>query len=68
MATRFADNLDMPKEEVAKALAAFQKSQPLGFIKPEQISEAILFLCCSEMTTGVSLPVDGGFLHSSKTP
>lgn len=65
--TRFAENIDLPAEQMKKAMESFQKVQPLGMIMPQQISEAILFLCTSDMTTGVTLPVDGGAIHSSKT-
>lgn len=63
--TRFADNLGISDEMKKKALEAFKVKQPLGFITPHQVSEGILFLCKSEMTTGASLPIDGGLLHST---
>lgn len=66
VATRFADNLDVPAEVRQKALENYKNSQPLGFIKPHQISEGIIFLCTSEMTTGASLPIDGGLMYSNK--
>ena len=63
--TRFAENLDAPKEKIEKMIEAYKTKQPLGFLSAEQISEGILFLCSSEMVTGVSLPVDGGLLNSA---
>lgn len=61
--TRFAENLGVPAEVHKKAMENYKKIQPLGIINSHQISEAILFLCSSEMTTGVSLPIDAGVLH-----
>lgn len=65
--TRFADGVaDVSSEIKKKIFESCRKIQPLGFINSHQISEGIIFLCESEMTTGASLIIDGGLLHSSK--
>ena len=49
-------------DEAAKT--ALLAKQPLGLIEPEQVASAICFLLgdASSFVTGVSLPVDGGYL------
>lgn len=64
--TRFAENLGVSAEVQKKVMEQYKKTQPLGFINPNQISEAIIFLCKSEMTTGACLPIDAGLLNSSR--
>lgn len=46
------------------ALAALKSKQPLGFGRPEDVANAVLFLLsdAARFITGVNLPVDGGYL------
>nr|XP_039261336.1 uncharacterized oxidoreductase SAR2567-like [Styela clava] len=62
--TRFGENLNIPKETVDKMIAVYMKKQPLGIISSEQVADGILYLCSSPVTTGITLPMDGGLLNS----
>nr|XP_039274757.1 uncharacterized oxidoreductase TM_0325-like isoform X1 [Styela clava] len=62
--TRFGDNMNVTKEMFEKMLESFMKRQPLGVIKPQQISDAIVFLCQSPVITGINLPIDAGMLNA----
>lgn len=60
--TPLFDSLTACMDEAAKT--ALLLKQPLGLIEPEQVASAICFLLsdAASFVTGVSLPVDGGYL------
>jgi len=47
----------------ANTISAMQNALPVDILQPEDISNAVAFLCSDEARyiTGVSLPVDAGF-------
>jgi NAD(P)-dependent dehydrogenase (short-subunit alcohol dehydrogenase family) len=56
----YAPMLGVPPEEVMEALARTQ--MPLGRPQqPEDLGEAVAYLCAADNVTGQSLVVDGGF-------
>ncbi|HEY3877955.1 MAG TPA: mycofactocin-coupled SDR family oxidoreductase [Trebonia sp.] len=61
----FRPDLENPgPADVAEVAAAFMHVLPVGWVEPEDISNAILFLVSDEARyiTGVTLPVDAGAL------
>jgi (+)-trans-carveol dehydrogenase len=61
----FRPDLENPgPDDVAAVAAQFMHVLPIGWVEPEDISNAILFLVSDEARyiTGVALPVDGGAL------
>jgi (+)-trans-carveol dehydrogenase len=61
----FRPDLENPgPADVAEVAAAFMHVLPVGWVEPEDISNAILFLVSDEARyiTGVALPVDAGAL------
>jgi (+)-trans-carveol dehydrogenase len=61
----FRPDLENPgPDDVAAIAAQFMHVLPIGWVEPEDISNAILFLVSDEARyiTGVALPVDGGAL------
>jgi (+)-trans-carveol dehydrogenase len=61
----FRPDLENPgPDDVAAVAAQFMHVLPIGWVEPEDISNAILFLVSEEARyiTGVALPVDGGAL------
>jgi len=61
----FRPDLENPgPDDVAEIAAAFMHVLPVGWVEPEDISNAILFLVSDEARyiTGVALPVDAGAL------
>jgi (+)-trans-carveol dehydrogenase len=61
----FRPDLENPgPEDVAPIAAQFMHVLPIGWVEPEDISNAILFLTSDEARyiTGVTLPVDAGAL------
>jgi (+)-trans-carveol dehydrogenase len=61
----FRPDLENPgPDDVAAVAAQFMHVLPIGWVEPEDISNAILFLVSDEARyiTGVTLPVDGGAL------
>ena len=61
----FRPDMENPgPEDVAAVIAQFMHVLPVGWVEPEDISNAILFLVSDEARyiTGVALPVDAGAL------
>ncbi len=61
----FRPDLENPgPDDVAAVAAAFMHVLPIGWVEPEDVSNAILFLVSDEARyiTGVTLPVDAGAL------
>jgi (+)-trans-carveol dehydrogenase len=61
----FRPDLENPgPQDVAELAAAFMHVLPVGWVEPEDISNAIVFLVSDEarFITGVTLPVDAGAL------
>jgi (+)-trans-carveol dehydrogenase len=61
----FRPDLENPgPDDVASAAAQFMHVLPVGWVEPEDVSNAILFLVSDEARyiTGVTLPVDAGAL------
>jgi len=61
----FRPDLENPgPDDVAAVAAQFMHVLPIGWVEPEDVSNAILFLVSDEarFITGVALPVDGGAL------
>jgi NAD(P)-dependent dehydrogenase (short-subunit alcohol dehydrogenase family) len=55
---------DPGPDDVAAVIAQFMHVLPVGWVEPEDISNAILFLVSDEgrYITGIALPVDAGAL------
>ncbi|MYR06748.1 mycofactocin-coupled SDR family oxidoreductase [Gordonia sp. SID5947] len=60
----FRPDLENPGPEDLKVVAQMMHVLPIGWVEPEDISNAVLFLASDEsrFITGVALPVDGGSL------
>ncbi|WAC54163.1 mycofactocin-coupled SDR family oxidoreductase [Gordonia sp. SL306] len=60
----FRPDLENPGPEDMKIVAQMMHVLPIGWVEPEDISNAVLFLASDEsrFITGVALPVDGGSL------
>ncbi|AZG45758.1 mycofactocin-coupled SDR family oxidoreductase [Gordonia insulae] len=60
----FRPDLENPGPEDMKVVAQMMHVLPIGWVEPEDISNAVLFLASDEarFITGVALPVDGGSL------
>ncbi len=58
----FRPDLENPVPEDLKAIAQMMHTLPVGWVEPEDISNAVLFLASDESryVTGVTLPVDAG--------
>ena len=58
----FRPDLENPGPEDLKAIAQMMHTLPVGWVEPEDISNAVLFLASDESryVTGVTLPVDAG--------
>jgi NAD(P)-dependent dehydrogenase (short-subunit alcohol dehydrogenase family) len=61
----FRPDMENPgPDDVAAVIAQFMHVLPVGWVEPEDVSNAILFLVSDEARyiTGVALPVDAGAL------
>lgn len=60
----FRPDLENPGPDDMKIVAQMMHVLPIGWVEPEDISNAVLFLASDEsrFITGVALPVDGGSL------
>ncbi|NED60664.1 SDR family oxidoreductase, partial [Streptomyces sp. SID10244] len=60
----FRPDLENPGPEDMKIVAQMMHVLPIGWVEPEDVSSAVLFLASDEsrFITGVALPVDGGSL------
>jgi (+)-trans-carveol dehydrogenase len=61
----FRPDMENPgPEDVAAVIAQFMHVLPVGWVEPEDVSNAVLFLVSDEARyiTGVALPVDAGAL------
>ncbi len=58
----FRPDLENPGPEDIKVVGQFMHTLPIGWVEPEDIANAVLFLASDEarFITGVTLPVDGG--------
>jgi (+)-trans-carveol dehydrogenase len=58
----FRPDLENPGPEDLKAIAQMMHTLPVGWVEPEDISNAVLFLASDEARyiTGVTLPIDAG--------
>ena len=58
----FRPDLDAPGPDDMAVVARMMHVRPVGWVEPEDISTAVLFLASDEarFITGVTLPVDGG--------
>jgi NAD(P)-dependent dehydrogenase (short-subunit alcohol dehydrogenase family) len=58
----FRPDLENPTVEDFKPVAQFMHVLPVGWVEPEDISNAVLFLASDDARyiTGVALPVDAG--------
>ncbi|MDY6998585.1 MAG: mycofactocin-coupled SDR family oxidoreductase [Actinomycetota bacterium] len=58
----FRPDLENPGPEDMKVVGQLMHTLPIGWVEPEDIANAVLFLASDEarFVTGVTLPVDGG--------
>ena len=58
----FRPDLENPGPEDMKVVGQMMHTLPIGWVEPEDIANAVLFLASDEarFVTGVTLPVDGG--------
>ena len=58
----FRPDLENPGPDDLKAIAQMMHTLPIGWVEPEDVSNAVLFLASDESryVTGVTLPVDAG--------
>ena len=58
----FRPDLENPTADDMKIVAQLMHTLPIGWVEPEDIANAVLFLASDEarFITGVTLPVDGG--------
>ena len=58
----FRPDLENPGPEDLKVIAQMMHTLPIGWVEPEDVSNAVLFLASDESryVTGVTLPVDAG--------
>jgi (+)-trans-carveol dehydrogenase len=58
----FRPDLENPGPDDLKAIAQMMHTLPVGWVEPEDISNAVLFLASDESryVTGVTLPIDAG--------
>jgi (+)-trans-carveol dehydrogenase len=58
----FRPDLENPGPDDIKVVGEFMHTLPIGWVEPEDIANAVLFLASDEarFITGVTLPVDGG--------
>jgi (+)-trans-carveol dehydrogenase len=58
----FRPDLENPGPDDLKVAGQFMHTLPIGWVEPEDIANAVLFLASDEarFITGVTLPVDGG--------
>ncbi|MDR3662341.1 MAG: mycofactocin-coupled SDR family oxidoreductase [Mycobacterium sp.] len=58
----FRPDLEKPGPDDMKIVAQLMHTLPIGWVEPEDIANAVLFLASDEarFVTGVTLPVDGG--------
>ncbi len=58
----FRPDLENPGPEDLKVIAQMMHTLPIGWVEPEDVSNAVLFLASDESryVTGVTLPIDAG--------
>jgi (+)-trans-carveol dehydrogenase len=58
----FRPDLDNPGPEDVKVIGMMMHTLPIGWVEPEDVSNAVVFLASDEARyiTGVTLPIDGG--------
>jgi (+)-trans-carveol dehydrogenase len=58
----FRPDLENPGPDDMKVVGEFMHTLPIGWVEPEDVANAVLFLASDEARyiTGVALPVDGG--------
>ncbi len=58
----FRPDLESPGPDDMKVVGEFMHTLPIGWVEPEDVANAVLFLASDEARyiTGVTLPVDGG--------